>query len=109
MTPLLRTTPSSHEARLPTTRSVAWSIRVTRLPGALVTQIEAAPTARTVAGSGNVMTAVTASVVGSILAIVAPGPLEIQIEPKPATTSWADGRTSVATRVPPGGSSGAGL
>src|SRR6266568_9619498 len=95
--------------RLPTTLSVAGSIRVTRLPGALVTQIESSPTASIVAGSGNVMTAVTKSVVGSILATVPPGPLEIQIEPKAATTSWADGWTSVATRVPPGGSSGAGL
>src|SRR5207249_1935311 len=89
--------------------SVLGLIRTTALIFWTPTQIEPAPTARIVAGSGNVMTAVTASVVGSILATVRSGPLEIQIEPKPATTSWADGRTSVATRVPPGGSSDAGF
>src|SRR6266446_4359598 len=95
--------------RLPTTRLVAGSMRVTRLPGALVSQIESAPTARICAGSGNVNTAVTASVVGSILATVLPGPLETQIEPKPAVTSWADGKGIVATRVPPAGSAGTRL
>jgi len=79
--------PRRPELRLPTTRLVAGSIRVTRLPGALVSQIESVPTARIAAGSGNVITAVTASVVGSILATELLGPVETQIEPKPAVTS----------------------
>ena len=90
---------------MPVAVFVAGSIRVTVLPGTLVTQTAPAPTASTEAGSETWIAAVTALLVGSIRVTVRLGPFETQIDPKPLVTSRGVETGMVATSVPPGGRS----